>query len=468
MSSENKTATPIPGGKINKRPLHFFWLCDCSGSMSLDGKIQSLNNSIKEAIPAMLKSSLENPFVDLYMHIMSFSHGAKWLHTEPIHINSFKWTDLIADALQKASLDIVFMIDTSGSMGDEIEGVKKSCVDFADRIIKEGANVRLGLVGFDIGGHGKSLFGLLSSPKKETNYTVKNLSTYTIGTWKMASPQKFKENIKTLELCLFGGGGCYIASSDTTDIFPEVAKVFDGPSEHSKILVIISDEMGDTSGVDEIVSTLKKNSIQTFVMGVPERGGAHETIAERAGGKFWDITGSSGVNDFSSILGSVADTIAKEVTKKLTDGSVSSGTDMGAALKLLSTKLEMPPMESRGLPPVVIMVSDGVPTDNFESQLQELIKLRWAQKSIRLAIAIGSDADTTVLQKFIGNVEIKPFVANNSDMLMKYVRWVSTAAINCASLPKSRTTSGPAGIASDLKTPDIFGDKNDDVSLIMW
>ena len=37
-----------PGGALSTRPLHFFWICDCSGSMSVDGKIQSLNEAIRE------------------------------------------------------------------------------------------------------------------------------------------------------------------------------------------------------------------------------------------------------------------------------------------------------------------------------------------------------------------------------------------------------------------------------------
>ena len=73
----------------------------------------------------------------------------------------------------KGSADIVFLVDTSGRMCDEIEAVKSSCQNFADKIIKDGTNVRLGLVGFDIGGHYKTGDG--------QNYAVHNLSIYTIG-----------------------------------------------------------------------------------------------------------------------------------------------------------------------------------------------------------------------------------------------------------------------------------------------
>src|ERR1700683_1465271 len=42
-----------PGGQMAARPLHFIWLADGSGSMRVDGKIQALNNAIREAIPHM-------------------------------------------------------------------------------------------------------------------------------------------------------------------------------------------------------------------------------------------------------------------------------------------------------------------------------------------------------------------------------------------------------------------------------
>ena len=41
-------------------------------------------------------------------------------------------------------------------------------------------------------------------------------------------------------------------------------------------------------------------------------------------------------------------------------------TDMGAALSLVAEGLQVPPMPERGLSPVLVLVSDGQPTDNFD------------------------------------------------------------------------------------------------------
>lgn len=437
-----------PGKEISKRPLNFFWITDSSGSMSIDGKIQSLNNAIKEAVPHMKSVANENPFAKLNVRAIKFSHGASWHIEEPTDINDFKWIDIDADPLTKSSsgnVDIVFLIDTSGSMSGEIESVKNSCTQFADKIIKEGANVRLGLVGFDIGGHRKS--------NTNVNYKVKNLSRYTIGTWDLTDPISFKTNIQTLSLGLFGGAGCYIANQDTVDVFPEVVKVFDNNSKNKKILIIISDEIGDNSGINQIVDILKKEDVTSYVLGVP--GKAHKQIAKQTGGEFWNIMQTKGVKDFSDLLENVGETIAKEVTKTLSDGTVSHGTDMGLALKLLGTKLTIPPMADKALPPVIVLISDGYPTDNFNDELNDLMKLNWAKKAVRLAIAIGKDTDMSVLQKFIGHKEIKPLQANNPEQLTHFIKWVSTVVIKAVSNPPSDPRNKEEG-KGNVAIPDVI------------
>lgn len=34
-----------PGGELASRPIHFFWVVDCSGSMSYDGKMDYLRQN---------------------------------------------------------------------------------------------------------------------------------------------------------------------------------------------------------------------------------------------------------------------------------------------------------------------------------------------------------------------------------------------------------------------------------------
>jgi uncharacterized protein YegL len=435
-----------PGGQLAARPLHFFWIVDCSGSMSVDGKIQTLNNAIREALPHMQSVADENPNAQVFLRTLRFSHGAEWTSGDAIPLERFAWSDLTADPLQQSAsnADVIFMLDTSGSMSDEIDAVKRSCQDFASHIAKVGANVRLGLIGFDIGGHRGRASG---------TYTVHSLSRYTIGVWPLARPEDFKRNVQSLSLCLFGGAGCYLANKDTTDIFPHVVGAFNDPI-NKRVLVIISDEMGGNDGLTSICSQLQQASIQAHVLGVAGGSGAHQAIADQTGGQFWDIHRSKGRHDFKSLLDTVAQTIAKEMTKNLADGTTSAGTDMGRALSMLAEKLKIPPMADRALPPILVLVTDGQPTDDFERGLKALMDQPWGKRSVRIAIAIGKDADTAPLKRFIGHSELDPVHADNPEALVKYIKWASTAVLKSASSPASQSSmTSPTGLNVPIPAP---------------
>jgi len=127
------------------------------------------------------------------------------------------------------------------------------------------------------------------------------------------------------------------------------------------------------------------------------------------------------------------------------DISVESSTDLGAALSLLADALKIPPMDTRALPPVLVLLSDGMPTDDYKAGLNKLMAEPWGKRSVRIAIAIGSDADLDVLKKFIANPELEPLVAKNSPQLVKAIRWASTAVLQAASAPASQGTGKDHG-----------------------
>jgi uncharacterized protein YegL len=232
--------TKMPGGELATRPLHFIWICDCSGSMMSDGKIQSLNTAIKEALPAMRKVADENPNATVLVRALQFSSGAQWINKDPTLVEDFKWFDLDADGV----------------------------------------------------------------------------------------------------------------------------------------------------------------------------------------------------------------------------------TDMGKGLSMVADELKIPPMTDRALPPVLVLISDGQPTDDFDEGLKKLMHTPWGKKAVRIGIAIGSDADNDVLQKFIGNSEIKPLIAKNAEALVKQIKWVSTAVLQSASSPASQTKDSQNSqsnvpipvVPVDIKDPSGPGD----------
>ncbi len=124
-------------------------------------------------------------------------------------------------------------------------------------------------------------------------------------------------------------------------------------------------------------------------------------------------------------------------------------TDMGKALQLVAEQLDVNAMPARALPPVLVLVSDGKPTDDFSAGLRALMEKPWGAKAVRIAIAIGDDADKAILQRFIGHPELEPLQANNAESLVRYIKWVSTAVLQSASSPTSQTLE----MSSNLNVP---------------
>ena len=128
-------------------------------------------------------------------------------------------------------------------------------------------------------------------------------------------------------------------------------------------------------------------------------------------------------------------------------------TDMGKALSLVAEQLKMPPMSERALPPVLVLISDGQPTDDFDKGLNELLAEPWGKKAVRIAISIGQDADADVLQKFIAHPEMKPLSANSPEALVRHIKWASTAVLKSASSPAAGGTDHPEASPAAAGSP---------------
>lgn len=133
-------------------------------------------------------------------------------------------------------------------------------------------------------------------------------------------------------------------------------------------------------------------------------------------------------------------------------------TEMGRAFELLSSQLRIPPMSERALPPVLVLISDGQPTDNYKEKLAELNNLPWGKKAVRVAISIGEDADDKVLKEFTGNSELV-LQANNPQALVKMIKWASTL-VKQVSSPTSRK-EGDAPVVVDTNTIPTTSDNPD-------
>lgn len=99
---------------------------------------------------------------------------------------------------------------------------------------------------------------------------------------------------------------------------------------------------------------------------------------------------------------------------------------MGAAFELAREMVEdRKQIPSRSYAPALILLSDGIPTDQWEGPLEELLKSDRASKAQRFAMAIGGGADREMLQGFLGKAGGRIFEGHEAREITKFLRWVT-------------------------------------------
>ena len=105
-------------------------------------------------------------------------------------------------------------------------------------------------------------------------------------------------------------------------------------------------------------------------------------------------------------------------------------TDLGEACLQLNEKLSRNAFMSDttgSFAPAIFLLSDGEPTDNYKYGLEKLQKNNWFKKAIKVAVAIGEDANKTVLSDFTGNTEAV-ITVHTPEALKKWIQFVSVRA----------------------------------------
>jgi uncharacterized protein YegL len=103
-------------------------------------------------------------------------------------------------------------------------------------------------------------------------------------------------------------------------------------------------------------------------------------------------------------------------------------TDFGAACKALNEKLSRKEggfmsSTARYRAPAIFLLSDGEPTDEFHTSIEQLKNNNWFKYAIKVAIAIGDNANEDVLSKFTGDIASVVKV-NTPEAFAKLIRFV--------------------------------------------
>jgi uncharacterized protein YegL len=145
------------------------------------------------------------------------------------------------------------------------------------------------------------------------------------------------------------------------------------------------------------------------------------------------------------------------------DVGTSGWTNLGEALKLAATALTTPPMPERALRPVLALVSDGQPTDDWRAGLRAIDATPWGKRAVRIAVAIGHDAERSVLKEFLNNPELEPLEANNAQQLARAIRWASTMAVRASSTPTGGGNQPTLAKTYQAPPPPVADDDDDEV-----
>jgi uncharacterized protein YegL len=127
------------------------------------------------------------------------------------------------------------------------------------------------------------------------------------------------------------------------------------------------------------------------------------------------------------------------------DGATPMGEAFEIARQLLEDKDRIP---SRAYRPVLILISDGQPTDEWKASFDALKTSERSKKATRLAMAIGPDADEAMLKEFANDLEAPLFKGHNARDIQRFFRAVTMSIT-------TRTASNNPDDASAFVVPPI-------------
>lgn len=120
------------------------------------------------------------------------------------------------------------------------------------------------------------------------------------------------------------------------------------------------------------------------------------------------------------------------------DISAGGLTSLGAALRSLNEKMSRKAFLGDNpmgyLAPGIILLSDGEPTDDWETPLRELRKNNWFKAAVKVAFAVGEDANKDILGEVCGSKEAVVSI-DDPEKIRQYIKFVT------ATVSKTGTTS---------------------------
>jgi VWFA-related protein len=194
-------------------------------------------------------------------------------------------------------VDVVFVFDTTGSMGDEVDGVKERCIAFAEELENKHRDYRLGLVTF-----WDEVKGVYGTGGKLTD-----------------DVDEFKGWISTIRPV--GGEGAGDEENDFGAL-KEAATGMQFRAEAQRVFILITDNLPHHYGdppddgvpfddpdltVDRTIDILGEPPVTVYAIAYGDA--EFRRIADETGGRFYDIAAET---DFTDIIDEIGGLIATQ------------------------------------------------------------------------------------------------------------------------------------------------------------
>lgn len=152
----------------------------------------------------------------------------------------------------------------------------------------------------------------------------------------------------------------------------------------------------------------------------------------------------------------VSPTPASEI--EFTNLAANGGTPLGEAIAVAKALIEdKERTPSRAYRPLIVLVSDGVPTDLWESKLDDFISNGRSSKCDRMALGIGQEANDgpgrATLERFIGGTEHRVFEAKDAGEIHTFFKFVTMSVVTRS------LSQNPNAVPQDSTLPSLQPEK---------
>jgi uncharacterized protein YegL len=194
----------------------------------------------------------------------------------------------------------------------------------------------------------------------------------------------------------------------------------------------------DTSGSMNTVVKVEGRPVE-YVTGGKSRIGVLNEAVRRMLGTF--TKESSHANEFLLAIVTFGGTAALKQAPvpassfEYVDLTADGGTPLGAAIEVAKSLIEdRERIPSRAYRPLVVLVSDGEPTDSWESKLDSFMQDGRSAKCDRMALGIGEEATggrgRATLERFIEGTEHKVFEAKDAGEVHSFFKFVTMSVVS--------------------------------------